>query len=311
MAKTRSEVGDQDLVRLYLDGIGRYPLLTKTDEVALSQRIEAGREARVAIGAAKQVTVARKRELRRLDRDGEEATEAFINANLRLVVSIAKKYQSADMPLLDLIQEGNLGLIHAVDKFDWRKGFKFSTYATWWIRQAIGRGIDNTSRTIRLPVHAGDQIRRLLRVRGQMEGELGRVPTAAELAETMQMPESQVADLLQYGAEPVSLETPIGSEGDTELADIVADKSAATPFDVVAGSMLSGEIDKLLAPLDDREREILRLRYGLDRGDPRTLEEVGSALNLTRERIRQIERTALSKLRHPSSDSGAHDLLAS
>jgi RNA polymerase sigma factor (sigma-70 family) len=311
MAKARSEVGDQDLVRLYLDGIGRYPLLTKDDEVALSQRIEAGREARTAIGSGGQVTAARKRELRRLDRDGDDATEAFINANLRLVVSIAKKYQSADMPLLDLIQEGNLGLIHAVDKFDWRKGFKFSTYATWWIRQAIGRGIDNTSRTIRLPVHAGDQIRRLLRVRGQMEGELGRVPTAAELAQTMQMPEEQVADLLQYGAEPVSLETPIGSEGDTELADIVADKSAATPFDVVADSMLSGEIDKLLAPLEEREREILRLRYGLDRGDPRTLEEVGSVLNLTRERIRQIERTALSKLRHPSSESGAHDLLAS
>jgi DNA-directed RNA polymerase sigma subunit (sigma70/sigma32) len=160
MAKARSEVGDQDLVRLYLDGIGRYPLLTKDDEVALSQRIEAGREARTVIGTGGQVTAARKRELRRLDRDGDEATEAFINANLRLVVSIAKKYQSADMPLLDLIQEGNLGLIHAVDKFDWRKGFKFSTYATWWIRQAIGRGIDNTSRTIRLPVHAGDQIRR-------------------------------------------------------------------------------------------------------------------------------------------------------
>ncbi|MCL2393848.1 MAG: sigma-70 family RNA polymerase sigma factor [Acidimicrobiaceae bacterium] len=311
MAKARSEVGDQDLVRLYLDGIGRYPLLTKDDEVVLSQRIEAGREARVALGAKSGLSAAKKRELRRVDRDGEAATEAFINANLRLVVSIAKKYQSADMPLLDLIQEGNLGLIHAVDKFDWRKGFKFSTYATWWIRQAIGRGIDNTSRTIRLPVHAGDQIRRLLRVRGQMEGELGRVPTPAELAQTMQMPEELVTDLLQYGAEPVSLETPIGSEGDTELADIVADKSASTPFDVVADGMLASEVDKLLAPLEEREREILRLRYGLDRGDPRTLEEVGSVLNLTRERIRQIERTALSKLRHPSSETGAHDLLAS
>jgi RNA polymerase sigma factor (sigma-70 family) len=311
MAKARSEVGDQDLVRLYLDGIGRYPLLTKEDEVALSQRIEAGREAQLSMGAPSGLSAAKKRELRRTARDGEHATEAFINANLRLVVSIAKKYQSADMPLLDLIQEGNLGLIHAVDKFDWRKGFKFSTYATWWIRQAIGRGIDNTSRTIRLPVHAGDQIRRLLRVRGQMEGELGRIPTPAELAQTMQMPEDLVTDLLQYGAEPVSLETPIGSEGDTELADIVADKAAATPFDVVAEGMLASEVDKLLAPLEEREREILRLRYGLDRGDPRTLEEVGSVLNLTRERIRQIERTALSKLRHPSSETGAHDLLAS
>jgi RNA polymerase sigma factor (sigma-70 family) len=244
-------------------------------------------------------------------RTGHAASEAFVNSNLRLVVSIAKKYQASDMPLLDLIQEGNLGLIHAVDKFDWRKGFKFSTYATWWIRQAIGRGIDNTSRTIRLPVHAGDQIRRLLRIRSQMEGELGRVPTPAELADTTQMPEEQVSELLQYGAEPVSLETPVGTEGDTELADIVADLSAASPFDLVVEGMMGGEIDKLLAPLDERERQILRLRYGLDRGDPRTLEEVGVVLNLTRERIRQIERTALSKLRHPSVEAGARDLLAS
>ncbi len=311
MAKTRSEAGDQDLVRLYLDGIGHYPLLTKDDEVVLSKRIEAGRDARATLAAGGRLGAGRKRELRRLERDGELATESFINSNLRLVVSIAKKYQSADMPLLDLVQEGNLGLIHAVDKFDWRKGFKFSTYATWWIRQAIGRGIDNTSRTIRLPVHAGDQIRRLLRMRSQIEGELGRVPTSSELSVAMQMPEELVSELLQYGAEPVSLETPIGSEGDTELADIVADMSAPTPFDVVAESMLGSEIEKLLAPLEEREREILRLRYGLDRGDPRTLEEVGSVLNLTRERIRQIERTALSKLRHPSTDTGAHDLLAS
>ena len=311
MGKARSEAGEQDLVRLYLDGIGQYPLLTKEDEVRLSQSMEAGRDAAAVLDSGTKVTPAKKRELRRVRRAGEEATEAFVNSNLRLVVSIAKKYQSADMPLLDLIQEGNLGLIHAVEKFDWRKGFKFSTYATWWIRQAIGRGIDNTSRTIRLPVHAGDQIRRLLRMRSQMEGELGRTPTAAELSEAMQMPEEQIADLLRYGAEPVSLESPIGAEGDTELADIVADMSAPSPFDVVADGMLGGEIEKLLAPLDEREREILRLRYGLDRGEPRTLEEVGDVLQLTRERIRQIERTALSKLRHPSADTGAHDLLAS
>ncbi len=311
MVKARQEGGDQDLVRLYLDGIGRYPLLTKEDEVRLSQAIEAGRAARRELDQGTGLTAARARALRRTVADGERAAEEFTNANLRLVVSIAKKYQSIDMPLLDLVQEGNLGLIHAVEKFDWRKGFKFSTYATWWIRQAIGRGIDNTSRTIRLPVHAGDQIRRLLRVRSQMEGELGRPPTAAELSEAMQIPEAQVAELLQYGNDPVSLETPIGADGDTELADIVADLSAASPFDLVADAMLGAEIDKLLASLDEREREILRLRYGLDRGDPRTLEEVGSALNLTRERIRQIERTALSKLRHPSVESGAHDLLAS
>ncbi len=311
MTKVTSDVGEQDLVRLYLDGIGKYPLLTKEDEVALAKAMEAGRAAAAELEARGPISASRRRELRRAARAGEVAAEQFVNANLRLVVSIAKRYQSADLALLDLIQEGNLGLIHAVDKFDWRKGFKFSTYATWWIRQAIGRGIDNSSRTIRLPVHAGDQIRRLVRVRVQMEGEMGRLPTAAELAAVMQMPEEQVAELLQYGAEPVSLETPIGSEGDTELADIVSDLSAPTPFDVVSLALLPSEVDKLLAPLDDREREILRLRYGLDRGEPRTLEEVGAALALTRERIRQIERTALSKLRHPSVDSGARDLLAS
>jgi RNA polymerase sigma factor (sigma-70 family) len=311
MAQTRSEGGDQDLVRLYLDGIGKYPLLTKDDEVALSKTIEAGRAAKAALDSEDKITAARKRELRKVARAGDDAVETFTNANLRLVVSIAKKYQSSDMPLLDLVQEGNLGLIHAVEKFDWRKGFKFSTYATWWVRQAIGRGIDNSSRTIRLPVHAGDQIRRLLRMRGQMEGELGRLPTAAELAGLMQMPEEQVAELLQYGAEPMSLETPIGTDGDTELADIVADLSAPSPFEMVAQQMLGSEIDKLLAPLDERERQILQLRYGLDRGEARTLEEVGAVLNLTRERIRQIERQALSKLRHPSADNGAHDLLAS
>ncbi len=311
MAHTRTEAGEQDLVRLYLDGIGKYPLLTKDDEVVLSQAIEVGREARAGLEDPGKVTPARRRELRRAATAGDVAVETFTNANLRLVVSIAKKYQSSEMPLLDLIQEGNLGLIHAVEKFDWRKGFKFSTYATWWIRQAIGRGIDNSSRTIRLPVHAGDQIRRLLRMRSQMEGELGRLPSPAELSEVMQMPEEVVAELLQYGAEPVSLETPIGADGDTELADIVADLGAPTPFEAVAANMLGTEIDKLLAPLDDRERQILRLRYGLDRGEPRTLEEVGRALDLTRERIRQIERTALAKLRHPSSENGAHDLLAS
>jgi RNA polymerase sigma factor (sigma-70 family) len=313
MAKQRPEGGEQDLVRLYLDEIGRYPLLTKEDEVRLARAIEAGREASAELAACVSavLTASRRRELRRLATQGEEATQAFINCNLRLVVSIAKKYQSSDMPLLDLVQEGNLGLIHAVEKFDWRKGFKFSTYATWWIRQSIGRGIDNSARTIRLPVHAGDQVRRLLRVRASLEGEFGHIPTPAELANAMQLSEEQVSELLRHATDPVSLDTPIGTEGDTDLGDIVADLSAASPFEVVAESMLGAEIDKLLQPLDEREREILRLRYGLDRGDPRTLEEVGDVLHLTRERIRQIERQALSKLRHPSADTGARDLLAS
>src|SRR5713101_1147222 len=325
MAKERPQGGEQDLVRLYLDEIGRYPLLTKDDEVRLSRAIEEGRQAIEELSGGKtgeashtgqtgktaRVAAARARELRRVVKDGEEATQTFINANLRLVVSIAKKYQSSDMPLLDLVQEGNLGLMHAVEKFDWRKGFKFSTYATWWVRQAIGRGIDNSSRTIRLPVHAGDQVRRLLRIRAALEGEKGRIPSPEELADAMALDVDQVRELLRHAADPVSLDTPIGDEGDTELGDVVADLSAASPFDMAAQSLLAGEIDKLLQPLDQREQQILRLRYGLDRGDPRTLDEVGDVLHLTRERIRQIERQALSKLRHPSTSNGARDLLAS
>ena len=310
MAKKRPEGADADLVRMYLDEIGKYPLLTKDDEGNLARAIEAGRKATEELGGGTFSGV-RLRELRREARNGDDATQAFINSNLRLVVSIAKRYQSSDMPLLDLVQEGNLGLIHAVEKFDWRKGFKFSTYATWWIRQSIGRGIDNSARTIRLPVHAGDQVRRLIRVRNHMEGELGRVPTPAELAEALQVSEEHVTELLGHATDPVSLDTPIGTDGDTELGDIVADMTAASTFEIVAESMMADEIEKLLRPLDEREREILRLRYGLDRGDPRTLEEVGDVLHLTRERIRQIERQALSKLRHPSIETGGRDLLAS
>jgi RNA polymerase sigma factor (sigma-70 family) len=310
MAKERHEGSDQDLVRLYLDEIGRYPLLTKDDEANLARAIEVGRDAGQEL-ASPAVTASKRRHLRTLVRDGENANNTFINANLRLVVSIAKKYQSSDMPLLDLIQEGNLGLIHAVEKFDWRKGFKFSTYATWWIRQSIGRGIDNSSRTIRLPVHAGDQVRRLLRIRAHLEGEIGRSPTVDELANAMQLPPEVIGELLRHATDPISLDTPIGTDGDTALGDIVADLNSSTPFETVAQSLMGEEIEKLLSPLDEREREILRLRYGLDRGDPRTLEEVGDVLHLTRERIRQIERQALSKLRHPSTEGGARDLLAS
>jgi RNA polymerase sigma factor (sigma-70 family) len=306
----RSDGHDEDLVRLYLDAIGKYPLLSKEEEWRLSRLIQDGRAAREQL-AQPGLRAARKRQLTLVADEGDAATEAFINSNLRLVVSIAKRYQASDLPLLDLVQEGNLGLIHAVNKFDWRKGFKFSTYATWWIKQAISRGIDNTGRTIRLPVHAGDQVRKLLRTKRQLESQTGRTPTFAELSAALDIPEREVIELLQHGNEPVSLDSHVGPDGESELGDMVADMLSPSPFEAVAEAMLSSEVSKLLDVLDEREREILRLRYGLDRGDPRTLEEVGTVLNLTRERIRQIERSALSKLRHPSTKNETRELLAS
>ena len=272
-----------DALQLFMQEIGRYPLLTKEQEIELAQRIERG---------------------------DLEAKEQMINSNLRLVVSIAKRYQGHGLSLLDLIQEGIIGLIRAVEKFDWRKGFKFSTYATWWIRQAITRGIANTGRTIRLPVHAGDTLARLQKARSRLELKLGRPATLAELSAEVEMPEDKVTEALRFAAEPLSLSEPLREDGDAELGDVVEDRSAESPFEVAATALLPEEINRLLAPLDDREREILKLRFGLDRGEPRTLEEVGEHFNLTRERIRQIEARAMSKLRHPSSDTGARDLLA-
>ena len=310
MPKERVERDEEDLVRLYLTDIGQYPLLTKDDEVRLAKANEAGNEARAQMDkGGKDLTPAKRRELKRHVKEGDDAERTFVQSNLRLVVSIAKKYQASGLPLLDLIQEGNLGLMHAVEKFDWRKGFKFSTYATWWIRQAITRGIANTGRTIRLPVHAGDTLARLQKARSRLELKLGRPATTAELSAEVEMPEDKVIEALRFAAEPLSLSEPLREDGDAELGDVVEDRSAVSPFDAAAAALLSGEVNKMLIALDEREREILRLRFGLDRGEPRTLDEVGEHFSLTRERIRQIEARAMSKLRHPSTDRGARELL--
>ena len=312
MAKERVERDEEDLVRLYLTDIGQYPLLTKEDEVRLAQQIEFGNAAREEFETlpAKKLDAKKKRELRRTSRQGEQAQRTFVQSNLRLVVSIAKKYQASGLPLLDLIQEGNLGLMHAVEKFDWRKGFKFSTYATWWIRQAITRGIANTGRTIRLPVHAGDLVTRLRKSRLRLENQLGRPATLAELSADVELPADKVSEALRFSSDPLSLSEPVRDDGEAELGDLIEDATATSPFEAAAATLLPDQIARMLAHLDPREREVLRMRYGLDRGEPRTLEEVGAHFDLTRERIRQIEARAISKLRHPSLEMAAADLLA-
>jgi RNA polymerase sigma factor (sigma-70 family) len=310
MGHVGTERGEEDLVRLYLHDIGQYPLLTKDDEARLAQAIEARSQAGQDLQAKDaRLTASRRRELKRVVQRGDDAGRRFVQSNLRLVVSIAKRYQASGLPLLDLIQDGNLGLIHAVEKFDWRRGFKFSTYATWWIRQAITRGIANTARPIRLPIHAGDLVMLVQKAQGQLQAKLGRPATLAELAIEVGLAEDKITEVLRFPGEPLSLSTPLREDGDAELGDVVEDRLAESPFEAAALALLPDEIARLLAPLDEREREILRLRFGLDRGEPRTLEEVGKHFNLTRERIRQIEARAMSKLRHPSSDVGARDLL--
>ena len=299
-----------DLVRLYLQDVGRYALLTKADEARLAQAVEAGRDARTHLGAGEELTPASQRELRRVVRLGDEATETFVNANLRLVVSIAKRYQAAELPLLDLVQDGNLGLMHAVEKFDWRKGFKFSTYASWWIRQAITRGIANTGRTVKLPAHAGDRLNKVTQARARLEATLGRRPSIAELAHDLDLEEHNVVEVIRYSASPMSLSEHLRSDSDTELGDILEDPSAVSPFEAAAASLLAGEVARLLEVLGERERAVLRLRFGLDRGEPRTLDEVGACFNLTRERIRQIEARALAKLREPKQELNANDLFS-
>jgi len=275
-------IGLDDPVRMYLKEIGRVPLLTAEEEVELAKRIEQG---------------------------DEEARRKLIEANLRLVVSIAKRYVGRGMLFLDLIQEGNLGLLKAVEKFDYRKGFKFSTYATWWIRQAITRAIADQARTIRIPVHMVETINKLVRVSRQLLQELGREPTAAEIAERMGMTEERVREIMKIAQEPVSLETPIGEEEDSHLGDFIEDQDAQAPADAASYTMLREQLEDVLESLTPREEKVLRLRFGLDDGRARTLEEVGQEFGVTRERIRQIEAKALRKLRHPSRSKKLRDFL--
>jgi RNA polymerase sigma factor (sigma-70 family) len=292
----RSESECADLIRLYMADIMRFSLLTKTDEIRLAQQIEQGRSAQAVLRSAP-LPSCTAQQVRWLCRRGERAHQRFVRSNLRLVISIARQYQAASVPLLDLIQEGNIGLLHAVDKFDWRKGFKFSTYASWWIRQAILRGIANHAGTIRLPADAHQILRRVLRVRGELEPRLGRPPTVAELAGELDVSEDVVANMLRFVTDPLSLSEALHPDRDLVLGDTLADESVESPADAAIVASLPREIERLFAVLTERERLILGLRYGLDRGEPRTLQQVGEHLNLTRERVRQLEARALSKLR--------------
>ena len=304
-----------DPVRMYLKEIGKVDLLTAADEVDLAMKIEAGLEASNRLEAAEngeiELTRAEMRRLTRVENVGLEAKQALISANLRLVVSIAKRYVGRGMLFLDLIQEGNLGLIRAVEKFDYEKGFKFSTYATWWIRQAITRAIADQARTIRIPVHMVETINKLVRVQRQLLQDLGRDPTPEEIGAEMDMSADRVREIQKISQEPVSLETPIGEEEDSQLGDFIEDSQAVVPPDAASFSMLQEQLTQVLDSLADRERKVIELRFGLVDGHPRTLEEVGREFGVTRERIRQIESKTLAKLRHPSRSSKLKDYIES
>jgi RNA polymerase sigma factor (sigma-70 family) len=300
-----------DLLGLYLNQAGGFALLTKADEARLAQVIEAGRAASEELATrGHELAPRRSRELFRVVGAGDRARAQFVNANLRLVVSVARKYQWSALPLLDLVQEGNLGLMHAVDRFDWRKGFKFSTYAIWWIRQSIGRAIEKTARTVRIPAHVSDEIRRVRSVQAALDAKHGRPPTLPELAEELQVQESTLAELLRYDTDVVSLDAAVGEDGATTLGDLVVNRSAEPPFELVAQAMLGDHIDAILGRLAEHERRVLSLRYGLDRGEPRTQGEVGELLDLDTDRVRRIEHNAMVKLRRALLGSDARDLLA-
>ncbi len=296
----RGETGNFDPVRMYLKDIGKVPLLTAEQEVKLARRIEAGVLADERLQASPTMHEERRASEHANVEDGELAKQQLTEANLRLVVSIAKRYVGRGMALLDLVQEGNLGLMRAVEKFDYTKGFKFSTYATWWIRQAITRAIADQARTIRIPVHMVETMNKVLRVQRQMLQELGREPTVEEVAHKVDLTSDKVREIQRISQEPLSLETPVGEEDDSSLGDFVPDPTAPEPTEEAEQQGLKEEITRALEELNDREREIMRLRFGLDDGQPHTLEEVGRRFKVTRERIRQIESKTLAKLRHPT-----------
>ena len=288
-----------DLVRAYLNGIGRTKLLTAAQEVELAKRIEAGLYAEEVLPEVREAELAG--DLMTVAREGRAAKDHLLEANLRLVVSIAKRYTGRGMAFLDLIQEGNLGLIRAVEKFDYTKGYKFSTYATWWIRQAITRAMADQARTIRIPVHMVEQVNRMVRTRRDLSTRLGREPSVGEIARELGVPEFQVIELISYDREPVSLDQAVGEDGESALGDFVARVDPREePADSVSSGMLRQEVEIVLATLSQRERAVIRLRFGLDDGRQRTLDEVGREFGLSRERIRQIEKITLLKLRHPS-----------
>ncbi len=308
---THTEGGSFDPVRMYLKEIGKVPLLTAEQEVTLAKRIEAGLLATETLDgeASAGLGESRRAGVQAVQRDGELARRQLTEANLRLVVSIAKRYVGRGMALLDLIQEGNLGLIRAVEKFDYTKGFKFSTYATWWIRQAITRAIADQARTIRIPVHMVETMNKVLRISRQMLQELGREPTIDEIAAKVELTTDKVREIQRIALEPVSLETPVGEEDDSLLGDFVEDPNVIAPATAAARALLSEAIEEALQELNDRERAVVRLRFGLDDGQIRTLEEVGKEFGVTRERIRQIESKTLAKLRHPTRSQRLRDYL--
>lgn len=313
-------VSVEDPVRMYLKEIGKVPLLSADEEIELAQNMEDGAVATEKInvlkgridGASEEEKAEIREEIKTLQRDvdkGADAKKRLAEANLRLVVSIAKRYVGRGMLFLDLIQEGNLGLIKAVEKFDYKKGYKFSTYATWWIRQAITRAIADQARTIRIPVHMVETINKLIRVSRQLLQELGREPSPEEIAKEMSMPVERVREILKISQEPVSLETPIGEEEDSHLGDFIKDDNVPVPADAAAFTLLKEQLEEVLGTLTEREQKVLTLRFGLEDGRARTLEEVGKEFNVTRERIRQIEAKALRKLRHPSRSRKLKDYL--